>query len=81
MKTSQTTIKAIPHPNTHSARLASCLPNSPESATKFGSACTGGKIVDAVIKAIIDKTGGLHYQIDFGKEQTALISERQVAKD
>jgi hypothetical protein len=41
----------------------------------------GGKIVDAVIKAIIDKTGGLHYQIDFGKEQTALISERQVVKN
>jgi hypothetical protein len=41
----------------------------------------GGKIVDAVIKAIIDKTDGLHYQIDFGNEQTALISERQVVKD
>jgi hypothetical protein len=41
----------------------------------------GGKIVDAVIKAIIDKTGGPHYQIDFGYEQTALISERQVVKD
>jgi hypothetical protein len=28
----------------------------------------GGKIVEAVIKAIIDKTDGLHYQVDFGKE-------------
>jgi hypothetical protein len=26
----------------------------------------GGKILDAVIKAVIDKTDGLHYQIDFG---------------
>jgi hypothetical protein len=42
---------------------------------------SGGKIVDAVIKAIIDKTDGLHYQIDFRNEQTALISERQVVKD
>jgi hypothetical protein len=33
----------------------------------------GGKIVDAVIKAIIDKTDGMQYQIDFGNEQTALI--------
>jgi hypothetical protein len=41
----------------------------------------GSKIVDAVIKAIIDKTDGLHYQIDFGKEQTALVSERQIVKD
>jgi hypothetical protein len=40
-----------------------------------------GKIVEAVIKAIIDKTDGLHYQIDFGKKQTALISEWQVVKD
>jgi hypothetical protein len=41
----------------------------------------GGKIVDAVIKAIIDKTDELHYQIDFGNEQTALIRERQIVKD
>jgi hypothetical protein len=41
----------------------------------------GGKIVDAVIKAIIDKTDALHYQIDFGNEQTALISEQQVVKE
>jgi hypothetical protein len=41
----------------------------------------GGKIVEAVIKAIIDKTDGLHYQIDFGNQQTALISERQVVKE
>jgi hypothetical protein len=38
----------------------------------------GGKIVDAVIKAIIDNTDGLHYQIDFGKEQTALVRASQV---
>jgi molybdopterin-binding protein len=41
----------------------------------------GGKIVDAVIKAIIDKTDGLHYQIDFGKEQTALVRASQVVGD
>jgi hypothetical protein len=40
-----------------------------------------GQIFEAVIKTIIDKTDDLHYQIDFGKEQTALISERQVVKD
>jgi hypothetical protein len=33
-----------------------------------------GKIVDAVIKAILnDDRGGLHYQIDFGHAHTALI--------
>ena len=34
-------------------------------------------IIGAVIKAIIDKTDGLHCQVDFGNEQTAFISERQ----
>lgn len=41
----------------------------------------GGKTVDAAIGAIIGRTDGLHYQIDFGKEQTALISERQIVKE
>jgi hypothetical protein len=40
----------------------------------------GGKIVDAVVKAIIEKTDGLRYQIDFGNGQTALIREWQVVK-
>jgi hypothetical protein len=41
----------------------------------------GGKIVDAVIKAIIDRTDGLHYQIDFGNEQTALVRASQIVHD
>jgi hypothetical protein len=41
----------------------------------------GGKIVGAVMKAIIDKTDGLHYQIDFGNEQTALVGASQVVQE
>jgi hypothetical protein len=41
----------------------------------------GGKIVDAVIKAILDTTDGLKYQVDFGKDQTASVSEGQIVKD
>jgi len=41
----------------------------------------GGKIVDAVIKAILDTTNGLKYQIDFGKDQTTTVLERQIVKD
>jgi hypothetical protein len=41
----------------------------------------GGRIVDAVIKAIIDKTDRLHFQIDFGNQQTALVHDRQVVKE
>jgi hypothetical protein len=32
-----------------------------------------GKIVDAVIKAIIKTTNGVQFQVDFGSDQTALV--------
>lgn len=42
----------------------------------------GGKLVEAVIKAVLnDYTDGVRYQIDFGNEQTALIQEWQIVKD
>ena len=40
-----------------------------------------GKIVDAVIKAIIDTSEGVKYQVDFGFDQTALIHEWQIVMD
>ncbi|MGB7436991.1 MAG: hypothetical protein WBR26_11585 [Candidatus Acidiferrum sp.] len=41
-----------------------------------------GKIIDAVIKAVLDGyTNGARYQVDFGKDQTALIYEWQIVKD
>jgi hypothetical protein len=30
-------------------------------------------IIDAIVKAVVEKTGGVHNQIDFGNEQTALV--------
>jgi hypothetical protein len=39
----------------------------------------GGKVVDAVIKAAIDRTDGLHFQIDFRNERTALDVLRQLS--
>jgi hypothetical protein len=41
----------------------------------------GGKIVDAMIKAVIETIGDRQYQINFGNDQTALIRERQIVKD
>jgi hypothetical protein len=42
----------------------------------------GGKIVEAVIKAVPDDyTDGVRYQVAFGHDQTALICERQIVKD
>jgi hypothetical protein len=37
-----------------------------------------GLIVDATIKAVIERTDGLHLQVDFENDQTALVSVRQV---
>ncbi len=39
-----------------------------------------GKIVDATIKAIIDRTDGKRLQVDFGKDETALIHLWQIVK-
>jgi hypothetical protein len=41
----------------------------------------GGKIVDAVIKAVIEHKDGLRFQVAFGKDQTALIGEWQIVKE
>jgi hypothetical protein len=40
-----------------------------------------GKILDAIIKAVIDTTHGVQYQVDFGFDQTALVHEWQIVKD
>jgi hypothetical protein len=40
----------------------------------------GGRIVDATIKAIIDRTDGKRLQVDFGKDETALIHLWQVVE-
>jgi hypothetical protein len=40
-----------------------------------------GKIVDAVIKAVIEHKDGLRFQVAFGKDQTALIGEWQIVKE
>ena len=58
------------------------MPTKPHKVgDKIQVSMHGGKIVDAVIKAILDTTDGRKYQVDFGKDQTATVSERQVVKD
>jgi hypothetical protein len=41
----------------------------------------GGEIVDATIKAVIETTSDPQYQIDFGNDQTASVTERQIVKE
>jgi hypothetical protein len=40
-----------------------------------------GRIEEATVKAIIERTDGLRLQVDFGHEQTALIELWQVVSD
>ena len=39
-----------------------------------------GRIVDATIKAIIERTDGKRLQVDFGKDETALVYLWQVVE-
>ena len=40
-----------------------------------------GRIVDATIKAVIERTDGKRLQVDFGKEETAFIHLWQVVEN
>jgi hypothetical protein len=37
-----------------------------------------GRIVDATVKSVIERTGGKRLQVDFGKDETALVYLWQV---
>jgi hypothetical protein len=37
-----------------------------------------GSLVEAKIRAVIEQTNGLHLQVDYGHDETALIHEKQV---
>jgi hypothetical protein len=39
-----------------------------------------GRIVEAVVKAVVDYTDGKRLQVDFGKDETALIHLWQVVE-
>jgi hypothetical protein len=39
-----------------------------------------GRIVDAMVKAVIERTDGKRLQVDFGKDETALIHLWQVVE-
>jgi hypothetical protein len=39
-----------------------------------------GRIVDAMVKAVIERTDGKRLQVDFGKDETALVHLWQVVE-
>ena len=34
---------------------------------------SSGRVVDGVVKAVINRTDGLRLQVDYGKDETALV--------
>jgi hypothetical protein len=56
-------------------------PRQFEVGNRIGVSMPGGKIVEATIKAVLDYTGGVRYQVAFGHDQTALVHEKQFVKD
>ena len=42
---------------------------------------SGGRIVEATIKALVDTTEGMRLQVDFGFDETALISDWQIVEN
>jgi hypothetical protein len=40
-----------------------------------------GHIVDATIRAVIEHTDGIKLQVDYGKDQTALVRSSQIVTD
>jgi hypothetical protein len=57
------------------------MPANHKVGDKIRVSMHGGNIVDAVIKAVINKTDGPRYQDDFGFSQTALIREWQICEE
>jgi hypothetical protein len=39
---------------------------------------SAGRVVDAIVKAIINRTDGVRLQVDYGKDETALVYLWQV---
>jgi hypothetical protein len=42
---------------------------------------SGGRVVEATIKALVDTTEGMRLQVDFGYDETALISDWQIVEN
>lgn len=51
-----------------------------KAAELVGNLSLNNQIIDATVRAIVQHTDGIRLQVDFGKNQTALIHEWQVAR-
>lgn len=42
---------------------------------------TGGRVVEATVKAVIERTDGIRLQVDYGNDETGLVGLWQVRSD
>jgi len=64
-----------------------CQParNQMRAAVPVGDRVTvslsSGRVVDAVVKAVINRTDGVRLQVDYGKDETALVEGGCIGSD
>jgi hypothetical protein len=42
---------------------------------------SAGRLIEAIVKAVVDTTEGIRLQVDFGHDETVLIYEWQVVEE
>lgn len=72
-------MKAHPHGRTVPLAMPS---KKPERQFKVGDhvivSLAGGQIVEATVRAVVNRTDGVRLQVDYGKDETALVELWQV---
>jgi hypothetical protein len=48
---------------------------------KYAILFAATRLVETKIQAVVEQTNGLHLQVDYGHDETALVHEKQVRKD
>lgn len=60
------------------AYISTVPSHKPERQYKPGDPVTvslfAGRVIDGVVKTIVNRTDGVRLQVDFGKDETALVS-------
>jgi len=59
-------------------------PKKPDESFKVGDCVTvslsAGRVVDGIVKAVINRTDGVRLQVDYGKDEAALVYLWQVGE-
>jgi hypothetical protein len=77
-----TDLPVVAHSNSEALQFSTVPRQKPERQFKVGDRVTvnlhTGRLVDATVKAVISQTDGVRLQVDYGKDETALVHLWQV---